>query len=673
MNLAKKIHCFILCFILIAASCFVSMPVLAEGIAEYGTIANSTNGVRVRSAPGTGNKDVGGLNTGERVKLFELVTISDANYPKWYKIQSVSDPSIQGYVAANFVKEDPPKIEYVPEADFEEYLTKQGFPESYKPMLRSLHANYPKWVFTADHLEMTWDEAVANESVVGRSLIDGSEHNAWKSMEYGAYNWSTGQHVVFDSGGWVTAHKSVVAYYLDPRNFLNSTDIFQFFMQTYVPELQTIDGLKKLVSGTFLANNFPESTYATYCDVIMEAAKQSGVSPYVLASMILTEQGTNGTGNSISGTVSGYKGFYNFFNVSAYAHSGRDAVTNGLIYASSGSTYMRPWNTRAKAIIGGALWYYDDYVNPATSGGYTIYYKKFDVKKSPYYTFQYMTNIRGAAIEGAKSAKGYSANDLKSALEFRIPVYKNMPSTISPLPPKKGNNNNFLSNMVVSGHSFTTDFSRWENDYEMIVDYSVSSVNIAASASDSAATVSGTGQVSLTVGTNKFNVVVTASSGHTRTYTITITRKENEGEKPPEPTIETTDYNVGQFITGIDLNTTPKSFAEKFKVKNGTMKLFNADGSEKTDGILGTGNVVKIYDTAGAEKLSYKIVIYGDVNGDGRINSIDISRIQKHILKLSTLEGCYLLASDVSRDTKSNSIDISRIQKHILNLSLIEQ
>ena len=122
-------------------------------------------------------------------------------------------------------------------------------------------------------------------------------------------------------------------------------------MQTYVPELQTIDGLKKLVSGTFLANNFPESTYATYCDVIMEAAKQSGVSPYVLASMILTEQGTNGTGNSISGTVSGYKGFYNFFNVSAYAHSGRDAVTNGLIYASSGSTYMRPWNTRAKAII----------------------------------------------------------------------------------------------------------------------------------------------------------------------------------------------------------------------------------------------------------------------------------------------------------------------------------
>ena len=673
MNLAKKIHCFILCFILIAASCFVSMPVLAEGIAEYGTIANSTNGVRVRSAPGTGNKDVGGLNTGERVKLFELVTISDANYPKWYKIQSVSDPSIQGYVAANFVKEDPPKIEYVPEADFEEYLNKQGFPESYKPMLRSLHANYPKWVFTADHLEMTWDEAVANESVVGRSLIDGSEHNAWKSMEYGAYNWSTGQHVVFDSGGWVTAHKSVVAYYLDPRNFLNSTDIFQFFMQTYVPELQTIDGLKKLVSGTFLANNFPESTYATYCDVIMEAAKQSGVSPYVLASMILTEQGTNGTGNSISGTVSGYKGFYNFFYVSAYAHSGRDAVTNGLIYASAGSTYMRPWNTRAKAIIGGALWYYDDYVNPATSGGYTIYYKKFDVKKSPYYTFQYMTNIRGAAIEGAKSAKGYSSNDLKNALEFRIPVYKNMPSTISPLPPKKGNNNNFLSNMVVSGHSFTTDFSRWENDYEMIVDYSVSSVNIAASASDSAATVSGTGQVSLTVGTNKFNVVVTASSGHTRTYTITITRKENEGEKPPEPTIETTDYNVGQFITGIDLNTTPKSFAEKFKVKNGTMKLFNADGSEKTDGILGTGNVVKIYDTAGAEKLSYKIVIYGDASGDGKISVTDITYIKQHRLNEKLLSDCYLEAADASRDGRVNVIDITRIKEHRLKENLIIQ
>lgn len=667
MNLAKKIHCFILCFILIAASCFVSIPVLAEGIAEYGTIVNSDNGVNVRSEPKvTSTNRVGGLNTGERVKLLDKVTTSDTANPVWYKIQSVSTPTLVGYVAANYVKED---VVYKPEADFEEYLTKQGFPESYKPMLRDLHANYPNWVFVADHLNHTWDFALSTESRVGTSLIQNIQPDALKSMEYGAYDWEDKSYVFFDSGGWVTAHKSVVAYYLDPRNSLNSTAIFQFLNQTYDSTKQNKEGLKKLVSGTFLANNFPESTYATYCDVIMEAAKQSGVSPYVLASMIVNEQGVNGTGNSISGNISGYKGYFNFYNIGAYKHSGRDAVTNGLIYASSGSTYMRPWNTRAKAIIGGAKWYGEKYVN---GGQPTLYYKRFDYFSSDSSILRYYTDITASYREGSNLRSAYEAA-INTEFVFNIPVYKNMPEAIAPTPAKTGNNDNYLSNLKIKDHALTTDFSRWTSEYGAIVDYEVSSVTIEGAKSNSAATVTGLGQVALVVGINRFNVVVTATSGQKRTYTIVITRKENEGEKPPEPTIETTEYNVGQFITGVYLDTTPKTFAEKFKVKNGTVKLFNADGSEKTDGILSTGNVVKIYDTAGAEKLSYKIVIYGDVNGDGRINSIDISRIQKHILKLSTLEGCYLLASDVSRDTKSNSIDISRIQKHILNLSLIEQ
>ena len=55
-----------------------------------------------------------------------------------------------------------------------------------------------------------------------------------------------------------------------------------------------------------------------YVDIIMDAAAQSGVSPYVLAAMILQEQGTNGGSPLISGNYSGYPGYYNFFNVEAY-------------------------------------------------------------------------------------------------------------------------------------------------------------------------------------------------------------------------------------------------------------------------------------------------------------------------------------------------------------------
>ena len=62
----------------------------------------------------------------------------------------------------------------------------------------------------------------------------------------------------------------------------------------------------------------------------MQAAQTSGVSPYVLAAMILQEQGTNGSGGSISGNT----GYYNYYNFEAYASNGMTAVERGLWYAS---------------------------------------------------------------------------------------------------------------------------------------------------------------------------------------------------------------------------------------------------------------------------------------------------------------------------------------------------
>ena len=49
---------------------------------------------------------------------------------------------------------------------------------------------------------------------------------------------------------------------------------------------------------------------ASYVDIIMNAGTQSGVNPYVLAAMIIQEQGRDGTGGSISGTEPGYEGYY---------------------------------------------------------------------------------------------------------------------------------------------------------------------------------------------------------------------------------------------------------------------------------------------------------------------------------------------------------------------------
>ncbi len=133
-----------------------------------------------------------------------------------------------------------------------------------------------------------------------------------------------------------------------------------------------------------------------YVDIIMDAAAQSGVSPYIIASMILVEQGKQGTGRSISGTVSGYTGYYNFFNIEAYQSGSMSAVERGLWWASHSGSYGRPWNTREKSILGGAKWYAENYLN---RGQDTLYLKKFNVQGSSPYTHQYMTNVQAAASE----------------------------------------------------------------------------------------------------------------------------------------------------------------------------------------------------------------------------------------------------------------------------------
>ena len=70
----------------------------------------------------------------------------------------------------------------------------------------------------------------------------------------------------------------------------------------------------------------------------------------------------------------------------------------------------------------------------------------------------------------------------------------------------------------------------------------------------------------------------------------------------------------------------------------------------------------------------YTIIIYGDCNGDAKINSIDLLVLQRHILEFEKLEGVFLKASNVRKvGTKPTSVDLLLIQRHILGYQKIEQ
>lgn len=395
--------------------------------AEIKTGVVSTTSLNVRSGPGVENRPTGYLFLYDKVTIMDEAF--DSNGGKWYYIKYKT--SSVGYVSADYITVETNNA-YVYDKAFEDKLSAQGFPESYKEYLRKLHANHPEWTFKAAQTGLSWTEVIEKESALGKSLVASSSPAAWKSKAQGAYNPETGKYIIFDSGGWVNASQGIIKYYMDPRNFMNEVGIFQFLTHAYDADTQTAAGLRTLLAGTFMDSYLADEPSTTYTSVLMEAGASANVNPYVLASMILVEQGSSGKGNSISGKVSGYEGYYNYFNIGAYSSGSMDAVERGLWYASQNGSYARPWNTIRKSIEGGAQFYSANYVQNNKN---TLYFKKWNVMNGPESVAQgqYMTNVQGAESEAAALRNGY-ASVLDTAMTFLIPVYENLPSKVSGLP-----------------------------------------------------------------------------------------------------------------------------------------------------------------------------------------------------------------------------------------------
>ncbi len=417
---------------LMAAASASSSAYPVDGVISTG------DGAYVRADATTQSSAIALLSYKVGVTIYGEKTGSDGYI--WYQV-SISGKT--GYIRSDLVKIVKPEdtssgidASAMTDEEFDAYLKAQGFPADYISALTALHKAHPSWVFKAANTDLNFEDVITKESAPGVAVVASSLPIYYRSKAAGNYNSSTGTYISHDTGGWYTATPEVIRYYMDPRNFLDEYGIFQFMTHSFDSSTQTKSHLQTLVSGTFLSGAYPtvsgeSSPFSTYSDAIYEAGVQSGVNPYVLASMIIVEQGASGYGASISGTEKGYEGLFNFFNVGAAAYSGRTAVANGLIYAGSSGSYGRPWNTRYKSILGGARFYYDEYVG---CGQNTLYFKKFNVNNGlgSVATHQYMSNVQGAELEAYRLRQGYAGTE--TAITFIIPVYRNMPSSACALP-----------------------------------------------------------------------------------------------------------------------------------------------------------------------------------------------------------------------------------------------
>jgi len=591
----------------------------------------------------------------------------------------------------------------------------------------------------------------------------------WKNTKPGEYNVEVDRE-------WVDASRKAVEYCMDPRNFLNEVRIFQFETLSYDEHTNNLEGIEKILYGTEFynrkvsyldANGNNINMNEKYSNLILKAGQISKVSPYHLASRIKQEVGPFLTHNSISGTVDGFKGLYNFYNIGATSSAEPlGAIKNGLRFSKDGkgasseikNKYLIPWNTKEKAITGGAIFIGASYINV---GQNSIYLQKFDVndeRSNSLFWHQYMTNVLAPYSESQSIYKGYQKIGLlDSKMSFIIPVYENMPQIQAPHPDTNVSvkppveiekielsiDNNVLqkgetkklevkilpeeasSHKVIyssskpsivavddkgnitgihSGIATITAKSE-ENDVQFKIDIIVYSkvTDIILDQTEIYMQIDDTFKINgiinpddanekgiLYVSENNDIAIVdetgTITAKQIGETNIIASSKENSNIKSECKVIVVRKMDDSEIhfsaplkvdsleISGIDYKANTVSDIKKLIITDLEIDIVNNKGQllKDTD-LVGTGSRIRVKED-GKILRQYKIILYGDDNGDGKINGIDLLVLQRHILEIEKMDDIYMKAANVRKTApKPTSIDLLLIQRHILEIQFIEQ
>ena len=128
--------------------------------------------------------------------------------------------------------------------------------------------------------------------------------------------------------------------------------------------------------------------------------------------------------------------------------------------------------------------------------------------------------------------------------------------------------------------------------------------------------------------------------------------------------LDTGDYDFEDgFISGISPGTNYNNFIEDLSAN--TINLY-ANGKVVNDINTIIGTNMKIEVSNGTEKMTYTLIVRGDVNGDGYVKMNDVMDIAKYIVELDGISGNYLVAADVTKDDNVKMNDVMKIAKYLV-------
>ena len=597
-----------------------------------------------------------------------------------------------------------------------EVLKNSNYP-GYMTLINELKSAHPNWTFTILYTGLDWNNVIYNETSAlhGRSLVQNSG-SGWVCPNCGTR--------AYDNGSWYCASPATVSYYMDVRNWLTESYIFAFETLSYDSTTQTKDGVQKILSGTFMdkesityydTEGNEQTIEKSYADIIMEAAAENGVSPYHLASRVKQEQGSgnnsliNGTYTYTDGngnTATDLRGYYNYFNIGASGGNTTAIIKNGLTKAKA-----KGWTSPELSIKGGAKFLAAEYISDYQD---SLYLEKYQVDSAGgLYNHQYMQNVSAPYSEGYSTYIAYrDLGMLNYSFNFIIPVYENMPESVSPMP------NAVAMTPVTENVKITTAYSalklRSSASSSGTIVGSLNKGTIALRIEKAIAISSDGRYWDKVIYDNGSNLVVGYAARVDTDGSVYLTDVEDVttvNEKMM--TTETVNLRNGPGLNGTLIKDTISSNVEltvidkmtyevsghiwyRVKLENGTQGYISSkyltsevapkekykienefilvtpktllediDGATNNSEIFATGARLRIDDK------DYTLIMLGDVNGDGKVKATDYILIKNYIMDGTGLDENKLKAADVNKDGKVKATDYILIKNYIMDGSQI--
>lgn len=159
----------------------------------------------------------------------------------------------------------------------------------------------------------------------------------------------------------------------------------------------------------------------------------------------------------------------------------------------------------------------------------------------------------------------------------------------------------------------------------------------------------------------KGKAVITVCSDENREITASINVTVQE-------ILQTEEYKLDtekKILKAIPENTTVKMLLENVQIGSDKYSFTDATGKEiNEDDLVGTGSTLKI------NEEEFKLIVAGDVNGDGKISATDLSKLKRHMVELELLTGNNLLGADIDKDDQITLTDLSNMKKYLAGLGI---